>query len=147
MPSISHVYFTITILTDYCTKMAEIPQPPLITCNCNNETQFIPSLEYSRTQKLFHKKVLLRERKRHTVRRAASARIMLRLQTVLDEGRGYPQYSGPGMGYPPVQTWEQGTSPTLTWDGVLPPPPSRCGLTHKVKILPSPILRMRAVKI
>ena len=43
-----------------------------------------------------------------------------------------------------------------TWDGVPPrpdlgwgtPPPGRgVGLTHKVKILPSPILRMRVVKI
>ena len=46
---------------------------------------------------------------------------------------GYP-LSRPGMGYPHVQTC----------DGV---PPSGCRLTHKVKILPSPILRMRAVNI
>ena len=42
----------------------------------------------------------------------------------------------PGMGYSPYRDLRWGT-----------PPPSRCGLTHKVKILPSPILRMRAVKI
>ena len=52
---------------------------------------------------------------------------------------GCPPPSWPGTGVPPCLHY-----------GVPPPhptPPSRCGLTHKVKILPSPILRMRAVKI
>ena len=50
--------------------------------------------------------------------------------------------SRPGMGYAPIQTWD-GVPPRPP----LPPthPPSSCGLTHNVKILPSPILRMRAV--
>ena len=45
--------------------------------------------------------------------------------------------------------------PVETWDGVAPPfrpgmrylSPSRCGLTNKLETVPSPILRMRAVKI
>ena len=57
----------------------------------------------------------------------------------------------PGMGYLPDVGW--GT-PTQTWDGVTPhpdlgwgtPPRSRWGLTNKLKTVPSPILRMRAVK-
>ena len=90
-----------------------------------------------------NKKVLLRERKRHTARRVASPL------------GGTPPYPGDtylGQGYPP---WLGGTYlgqgvPTLVWDtnlrwdGVLPP---RCGQTNKLKLLPSPILRMRAVKI
>ena len=71
-------------------------------------------------------------------------------------------------GYPPIQTWLGGTLGTLptiqTWDGVpptriwdrvpsprpgmgyrAPPPPASCGLTNKLKTVPSPILRMRAV--
>ena len=53
---------------------------------------------------------------------------------------GYPPppLPRPEMGYPP---------PPLPRPEMGYPPPSRCGLTHKVKILPSPILRMRAVKI
>ena len=69
----------------------------------------------------------------------------------LDLGRGYPP-PGPGKGVPPTWTWE-GVTPPQTWDGVPPSsagrgtPPPRCGLTHRLKILPLPILRMRAVKI
>ena len=60
-----------------------------------------------------------------------------------DLGWGTP-LSRPGMGYPPIQTWDGVTPPPVqTCDGVILP--SRCGLTHKVKILPSPILRMRPV--
>ena len=53
-----------------------------------------------------------------------------------------------GGGYP-IQSWLGGyPSPQIqTCDGVPPLPRSRCGLTHKVKILPSPILRMRAAII
>ena len=143
-----------------------------------------------------NKKVLLRERKRHTARRVASARYAALSSgggrvtpgtPPSRPGQGYPGYHPhhpdlagvpphprPGMGYPPtIQTWP-GYPPTQTWDGVpptsdlgwvpplphhpdlagVPPPPSsrpgwgtpsRCGLTHKVKILPSPILGMRAV--
>ena len=50
----------------------------------------------------------------------------------------------PGMGYSPCPDLGWGTPPVQTCDGVTP---LRCGLTHKVKILPSPILRMRVVKI
>ena len=83
--------------------------------------------------------------------------------TLCCSGRGYP--SPPlilgsdldGRGYPPAWTWEGGTPPPGPGKGVHPPPPprvdgvpppwSRCELTHKPKILPSPILRMRAVTI
>ena len=46
-------------------------------------------------------------------------------------------------GDPPPKNLRPGTPSTWTWD----PPPSRCGLTHKVKIITFPILRIRAVKI
>ena len=56
-------------------------------------------------------------------------------------GMGYPPPPRPGMGYSPP--------PSQTWDGVPPPDltgyPPRCGLTNKLKTVPSPILRMRAV--
>ena len=85
---------------------------------------------------------------------------------------GYPRVppSTPGMGYPPsrpdievpaphspppILTWDGGISlsagrmdyphPPPSAEGVPPPTSSRCGLTHKVKILPSPILKMQAV--
>ena len=60
------------------------------------------------------------------------------------------------LGYPPptIQTWlgyptpsrpDWGSPPTIqTWLGYLRPP-SRCGLTNKLKTVPSPILRMRVV--
>ena len=77
---------------------------------------------------------------------------------------GYPPPSRPDWGTPPSRPG-RGTPhhpdlarvplhhPDLTrvsphhsdMAGVPLPPPSRCGLTHKVKILPSLILRMRAV--
>ena len=58
----------------------------------------------------------------------------------------------PQVRVPPAWIWE-GSTPCLnlgrgtpiSWMGV-PSPPSRCGLTHKVKILPSLILRLWAVK-
>ena len=50
----------------------------------------------------------------------------------------------PRLGTPPTRTW--------TWDPPYPdldlgPPPPRCELTNKLKTVPSPILRMRAVII
>ena len=67
-------------------------------------------------------------------------------------GMGYPP-ARPGIGYPPSQTWDGVTpsQPDLGW-GTAPPPrpdlgtPPWCGLTNKLKTVPSPILRMRAVK-
>ena len=54
---------------------------------------------------------------------------------------------------PPVWTWDEVPS-IWTWDGVTPPPKSRpeMGYPHlasvnRLKLLPSVILRMRAVKI
>ena len=58
---------------------------------------------------------------------------------------GYPSPSRPGKGYPPPSAgW--GVPPSQTWEGV-PLPLSRCELTHKLKLLPFLILRMRVVKI
>ena len=57
-------------------------------------------------------------------------------------GMGYP-HPGPEMGYPPPrplpEIWGPPPPPPPhhRQDGVLPPP-SKCGLTHKVKILPFP---------
>ena len=86
------------------------------------------------------------------------------LLSLIGVGR-YPIQSWPG-GYPPISLmdtcpsagWgtphldlEWGTPhqldgvPLWTWDGV-PPFPSRCGLTNKLKTVPSPILRMRREK-
>ena len=66
----------------------------------------------------------------------------------LDLGRGLPPpHLDLGMGYPPpTWTWEGGTHPSHLDLGRGYPPLSRCGLTHKVKILPFLILRMREVK-
>ena len=81
---------------------------------------------------------------------------------------GYPPPSRPGWGLPPptIKTWPGYPLTIQTWLGypqiqtrpgyppqpsrpgwgTPPPPPSRCGLTYKLKTVPSPILRMRAVK-
>ena len=78
---------------------------------------------------------------------------------VLDEGvphpvlnRGYPIQSSTGGGVPPRPRPGMGYSPFRPGMGYPPIsrtgyPFSRCGITHKVKLLPSPILRMRAVKL
>ena len=78
---------------------------------------------------LIHKKVLLRERKRHTARHLASARY-----AALSNDGGFPiqswtgGYSIPGLdeGAYPIQFWmgyPRGT-PVQTWDGY---PPSKPG--------------------
>ena len=106
-----------------------------------------------------NKKVLLRERKRHTARCVASARY-----AALSNGGGggvphpvmmgvvpHPVMVGGTPGSPPIQTWDG--VPLQTCDGVPPhpdleqgtPPPSKCELTNKLKTAPSLILRMRAV--
>ena len=92
-----------------------------------------------------YKKVLLRERKRHTARCVAVASACYSGGGVLQVP---PLLPGPGMGYPaphPDLGW--GIPPTWTWDGVpplprpemgYPPlarpemgyPPPRCGLTN-----------------
>ena len=82
-----------------------------------------------------NKRVILRERKRHTARRVASARYAgWGGGTPSSHGGGgvtpsshgggylgYPPPSRPGWGTPTIQTW-LGYSPTpQTWDGALPP--------------------------
>ena len=129
-------------------------------------SRYVPENE---TFKLKHnKKVLLRERKRHTDRCVASARYAVPvggtplscLGPDLDGGGGGTPFPGPGGGYP-SQVWTgrvphpageevplgMGYPPPPTWTWEVGTPPSRCGLTHKVKILPSLILWMRVVKI
>ena len=83
---------------------------------------------------------------------------------------GYPPTIKTWPGYPPIQTWLGYPPPHTikTWPGYplptiqtwlgyspppppsrpdrgTPPPPSRCELTNKLKTVPFPILRMRAV--
>ena len=58
-------------------------------------------------------------------------------------GMGVPSIRKDGGTPPPPRTW-WGTPRTPSADEGIPPP--GCELTHKLKILPSPILRMRAVK-
>ena len=84
---------------------------------------------------MINKKVLLRKRKRHTARRVASTRYA---------GRGYPPILGPNLdrGRP----FPRPLAPCLDLGRGYPPWP-KCELTHKLKILPSPILWMRAVNM
>ena len=139
----------------------------------------------SAKQRFNHKKVLLRERKRHTTHREAALSPDLLMggrgwvpHPVLTRGIPHPVLmGGGGVGYPhPVPTWgcapiqssqwvppildlrwdtpcpgpEIGDPQSWTWDRGTThqkdriPPLLRCGLTHKVKILPSTIFRMRA---
>ena len=123
-------------------------------------------------QLMNNKKVLLREHKGHTARRVASARycggrvphpVMVggtpgtpppTIQTWLGYPLPPPSRPGPG-GYPryppPHHPDLAGVTPPPPHHpdlaGLPPPPPSRCWLTNKLKTVPSPILRMRAVKI
>ena len=109
-----------------------------------------------------NKKVLLRERKRHTARRVASARYaalmggvprvpphhpdLARVPPTPGMGylppsrpvRGTPPHPRPGMGYPtPSSRPGWGTPPpTQTWDGV-PPPPTNVNRQTPVKTVPS----------
>ena len=87
----------------------------------------------------YNKKVLLRERKRHTARRVASARYAALCNGGVDMGSppdiGYP----PEMGYP----WTWGTPPDLRWS--TPPypdlrwgtPPRNVNRQTPVKTVPS----------
>ena len=141
--------------------------------------QFLPSIEkvhtiptgqcYSKTaDNIFqfyykYKKVLLRERKRHTAHRVASTPYVVlngyppsRVPPWSWPGGGYSAYLGtpqqgtpqqgmpPGR-YPPGWTWQgtpPGVCPMAFWEmlqsimGYGYPPP-RCGQTNKVKLLPS----------
>ena len=142
----------------------------------------------TRTRTGMNKKVLLRERKRHTTRRVASAhfadwggvpwvtpcpRSGRGVPHSADRGdpilltRGYPHpRSGWGylgvplswswMGYPSPPRQQNGIPPIQTWDGIPPTPlpdlrwgtpPAPPASVDRLKILPSVILRMRAVMI
>ena len=56
-----------------------------------------------------------------------------------------PHYQVLAGVHPTIQTW-LGYPPPPSRPGWGTPPPSRCGLTNKLKTVPSPILQMRAVK-
>ena len=67
---------------------------------------------------------------------------------------GVPPPARPGMGYPPFQTWDGVLPPTQTWEGVPPyldltgvSPPVEMWTDKQTENSPSPILRMRAVKM
>ena len=67
-------------------------------------------------KKNLNKKVLLRDRKRHTARCVANTR-----SYVLSRGGGgVPQsqvgYHSSWTGIPPLPSWDWGTSPEMTWD-------------------------------
>ena len=71
-----------------------------------------------------NKKVLLRERKRHT-----ACHVTVASACYSGGGTMGTPLPGPGMGYPPTWTWDgvlpypdlgRGTPPTWTWDGVPP---------------------------
>ena len=101
-----------------------------------------------KSQSTNNKKVLLRERKRHTARRVASARYAKGGYPVpgpggvphhRSGGRGvpHPRSAGTlgtphlpdlGWGTPPGQTWDGVPPPGQTWDGV--PPPARPGMGY-----------------
>ena len=104
-----------------------------------------------------HKKVLLRERKRHTIRCVASTPYVV-LTGYPPPPSGYPPQPGypPGQGTPPPQLDLAGYPPRAGPGRVPPPPgcpmafwemlqsimgygypPSPCGQTNKVKLLPS----------
>ena len=72
-----------------------------------------------------NKKVLLRERNRHTARRVANTPFV-----VLTRGVLHPRMGDPVMGYPPIWTWFgyphpdlPGGTPSQDRDGVLPSGP------------------------
>ena len=115
-----------------------------------------------------NKKVLLRERKRHTARHVASTPYVVltgypptRVPPQAGYPRaGYPPSQGtPRPGYPPARVpprldlagypppaapWHSGKCCKALWDTGTPPPPPD---VNRLKTLPSPILRMRAVMI
>ena len=101
---------------------------------------------------LCHKKVLLRERKRHTARRCSNGGGEFTPSSP-SRGRGVPHpvlarganpqtwdgvpTSRTGRGYHPIQTWDGVPTPVQTWDGVPPqsrrigyPPQSRPGMGY-----------------
>ena len=81
-------------------------------------------------------------------------RVPTTIQTWLGVPQGTPHHSD----LPPPSRPDWGTPPTIQiWLGYphphhpdlagVPPPPSKYGLTNKLKTVPSPILRIRAIKI
>ena len=101
-----------------------------------------------------NKKVLLRERKRHTARRVASTPYVVLTGYPPRQGTPLPGY--PLAGYPPGRTWQgtppPGGCPMAFWEmlqsimGYGYPPPGVDKLTKWNYYLPV-ILRTRAVKI
>ena len=112
------------------------------------------------SHRIFNKKVLLRERKRHTAHHVASARYA----ALCNGGRGYPisgrgypisgkgypvqclgrgGYPIPGVGGYPISGLGRGVPQVQTWDGVPPhlrwgtPPDLRWGLPGNLGTLPT----------
>ena len=101
---------------------------------------------------IINKKVLLRERKRHTARRVVTTHsVVLSWLTPPppppagpDPPLGWTEdWPPPGWTCPPPASWTW-PPPRLDW-GLTPPPGGQTEGQTRVKTLPSPILRMRAV--
>ena len=142
----------------FCGCLAQFVQVPLLQWAEQSSFQSVSDMTLSH-----NKKVLLRERKRHTARRVASTPYVVLTWVPPCQGT-------PPAGYPPILTWSGGY---LTWvppgrvpphqgippggPGRVPPPPGGCpmafwemlqsimgygypppcGQTNKVKVLPS----------
>ena len=131
---------------------------PIVDSLPQENMTFSNTLNYTTPKKVTfdcskNKKVLLRERKRHTARCLAVASAcysgggtMGTPPTWTWDGVPPSPLPGPGMGYPPTQTWDGvpplpgpgmgyppyldlrwGTPPTQTWDGIPPLPRPEMG--------------------
>ena len=116
-----------------------------------NFNQFLVFLPRPRILQSLKKKVLLRERKRHTGRRVSSTPdVPYGGGTPIQSWLRVPPISQMEVPPPPSSTLEYPPSPPAGWgyppphwaDGVPPPPPRVW--TDKLKTVPSPILRIRA---
>ena len=126
----------------------------------SSDTGMCCSIQSFSASQYYNKKVLLRERKRHTARRVAiaiscypggggggpSAKIFFPSLNMYQAKSGVKNFSLYWDRVPPSpqksETWNPlpenlrpGTPPrSMAGSGTPPPPRSRCGLTHKVKI-------------
>ena len=110
---------------------------------CKNTSVFVPlriiisvyNYTLKRSKYTGDKKVLLRERKRHTTRRVVSTpSVVLTGYPPSDLAGGYPQQGTPPAGYPPpAGPGRVPPPPPPTGPGMVPPPPQVCALWHSRK--------------